>query len=90
MSIKTVSSLSEALLSVDNGPVFCVGANTISDVSIGVPKIRNTQSHVVHGVCKYVDLNALSTFLHKNINKVFAIFPKILVCCNVDQTCLWL
>lgn len=34
---------SEALLSVDNGPVFCVGSDTVSDVMIGVPAAKHTQ-----------------------------------------------
>ena len=35
---------SEALPSVDDGPVFRVGSDTVSDMSISVPAVEQTQS----------------------------------------------
>lgn len=38
----------EALLSVDNGPVFCIGSDTVSDMTISVPADR--QTHLIKQV----------------------------------------
>lgn len=35
---------SEVLPSVDDGPVFCVGPDTVSDVSVGVPAVTQAPS----------------------------------------------
>lgn len=56
---------SEVLPSVDDGPVFCVGPDTVSDVSVGVPGVTQMPSKYIFNIQSEIDI--LNTFIRTSI-----------------------
>lgn len=47
---------SEVLPSVDDGPVFCVGPDTVSDVGVGVPAVTQMPSKYIFTIKSESDI----------------------------------